>query len=197
MKVKVRDASFAGVFPHHSPGLPQFAFAGRSNVGKSSLINKLLNRKALVRISKVPGKTRAVNFFKIDLVDLPSIYLVDLPGYGYAKVSKSMSHEWGGLISKYLSNNQELRLVMLLVDIRRNLEDEERMLIELMAESPAKVVLVATKTDKLNYGQRLERASELKKQCGLSPIITSAAKGEGMDELWTQIVTSINEPGAM
>jgi GTP-binding protein len=196
MKVKVRDASFAGVFPHHSPGLPQFAFAGRSNVGKSSLINKLLNRKALVRISKVPGKTRAVNFFKIDLVDLPSIYLVDLPGYGYAKVSKSTSHEWGGLISKYLSNNQELRLVMLLVDIRRNLEDEERMLIELMAGSPAKVVLVATKTDKLNYGQRLERASELKKQCGLSPIITSAAKGEGMDELWTQIVTSINAPGA-
>jgi GTP-binding protein len=191
MKVKVRDASFAGVFPHHSPGLPQFAFAGRSNVGKSSLINKLLNRKALVRISKVPGKTRAVNFFKIDLVDLPSIYLVDLPGYGYAKVSKSISHEWGDLISKYLSKNQELKLVMLLVDIRRDLEDEERMLIELMAESPAKVVLVATKTDKLNYGQRLKRASELTKQCGLSPLITSAAKGDGMDELWSQILSSI------
>ena len=192
MKVKVRDASFAGVFPHHSAGLPQFAFAGRSNVGKSSLINKLLNRKALVRISKVPGKTRAVNFFKIDLVDLPSIYLVDLPGYGYAKVSRTISHEWGDLISKYLSNNHELKLVMLLVDIRRDLEDEERMLIELMAKSPAKVVLVATKTDKLNYGQRLKRASELSKQCGLSPVITSAAKGEGMDELWTQIITSID-----
>jgi GTP-binding protein len=191
MKVKVRDASFAGVFPHHSPGLPQFAFAGRSNVGKSSLINKLLNRKALVRISKVPGKTRAVNFFKIDLVDLPSIYLVDLPGYGYAKVSKSMSHEWGELISKYLSNNQELRLVMLLVDIRRNLEDEERMLIELMAKSPAKVILLATKTDKLNYGERLKRASELSKQCGLTPVITSASTGDGIDELWTQIITFI------
>ena len=191
MKVKVRDASFAGVFPHHSARLPQFAFAGRSNVGKSSLINKVLNRKALVRISKVPGKTRAVNFFKIDLVDLPSIYLVDLPGYGYAKVSKTMSHEWGELISKYLSNNHELRLVMLLVDIRRDLEDEERMLIELMAKSLAKVVLVATKTDKLNYGQRLKRASELSKQCGLSPVITSAATGDGMDELWTQIITFI------
>ena len=189
MKVKVRDAAFAGVFPHHSAGLPQFAFAGRSNVGKSSLINKVLNRKALVRISKVPGKTRAVNFFKIDLVDLPSIYLVDLPGYGYAKVSKTMSHEWGELISKYLSNNHELRLVMLLVDIRRDLEDEERMLIELMAKSPAKVVLVATKTDKLNYSARLKRASELSKQCGLSPVITSAATGNGMDELWTQIIT--------
>lgn len=192
MKVKVRDASFAGVFPHHSAGLPQFAFAGRSNVGKSSLINKLLNRKALVRISKVPGKTRAVNFFKIDLVDLPSIYLVDLPGYGYAKVSRTISHEWGDLISKYLSNNHELKLVMLLVDIRRDLEDEERMLIELMAGSKAKVVLVATKTDKLNYGQRLKRASELSRQCGLSPLITSAAKGDGMDELWTQIITSID-----
>ncbi len=192
MKIKVRDASFAGVFPHHSTGLPQFAFAGRSNVGKSSLINKLLNRKALVRISKVPGKTRAVNFFKIDLVDLPSIYLVDLPGYGYAKVSRTISHEWGDLISQYLSDNHELKLVMLLVDIRRDLEDEERMLIELMAKSRAKVVLVATKTDKLNYGQRLKRASELSKQCGLSPVITSAAKGEGMDELWTQIITSLD-----
>jgi GTP-binding protein len=192
MKVKVRDASFAGVFPHHSAGLPQFAFEGRSNVGKSSLINTLLNRKALVRISKVPGKTRAVNFFKIDLVDLPSIYLVDLPGYGYAKVSRTISHEWGDLISKYLSKNHELKLVMLLVDIRRNLEDEERMLIELMAKSQAKVVLVATKTDKLNYSQRIERASELKKQCGQSPVITSAAKGEGMDELWTQIITSMD-----
>ena len=191
MKVKIRDASFAGVFPHHSAGLPQFAFAGRSNVGKSSLINKVLNRKALVRISKVPGKTRAVNFFKIDLVDLPSIYLVDLPGYGYAKVSKTMSHAWGELISKYLSNNHELRLVMLLVDIRRDLEDEERMLIELITKSPAKVVLVATKTDKLNYSQRLKRASELSKQYGLSPVITSAAKGDGMDELWTQIITSM------
>jgi GTP-binding protein len=192
MKVKVRDASFAGVFPHHTPGLPQFAFAGRSNVGKSSLINKLLNRKALVRISKVPGKTRAVNLFRVDLVDLPSIYLVDLPGYGYAKVSRTISHEWGELISRYLSNNHELRLVMLLVDIRRDLEDEERMLIDLMDKSPAKVVLVATKTDKLNYSGRLKRASELSKQCGgLSPVITSAATGDGMDDLWTRIITSI------
>jgi GTP-binding protein len=191
MKVKIRDASFAGVFPHHTAGLPQFAFAGRSNVGKSSLINKLLNRKALVRISKVPGKTRAVNLFRVDLVDLPSIYLVDLPGYGYAKVSKTISHEWGSLISQYLSNNNELRLVMLLVDIRRDLEDEERLLIELIAESSAKVVLVATKTDKLNYSTRLKRSSELSNQCGLPLVMTSADTGDGMDELWTQIVSSL------
>ncbi len=193
MKVKVRDASFAGVFPHHASGLPEFAFAGRSNVGKSSLINKLLNRKALVRISKVPGKTRAVNYFRVDLVDLPSLYLVDLPGYGYAKVPKAMSHEWSELISRYLSNNTELKLVMLLVDIRRDLQEEERMLIDLMKKSSARVVLVATKTDKLSNNQRSKRVSELTGQCGLTPVITSATTGEGMDDLWVNIIGSVQK----
>jgi GTP-binding protein len=191
MKVKIRNAAFAGVFPYHPAGLPQFAFAGRSNVGKSSLINKMLNRKSLVRMSKVPGKTRAVNLFRVDLVDLPSIYLVDLPGYGYAKVPKAMSHEWGELITKYLTNNQELRLVMLLVDIRRDLEGEERMIIDLMSKPLSKIILIATKTDKLNYSQMLKRSSELKKQCGLSPVITSAQTGEGMDELWGIIIGAL------
>jgi GTP-binding protein len=191
MKVKIRNAAFAGVFPYHPVGLPQFAFAGRSNVGKSSLINKMLNRKSLVRMSKVPGKTRAVNLFRVDLVDLPSIYLVDLPGYGYAKVPKTMSHEWGELITKYLTNNQELKLVMLLVDIRRDLEGEERMIIDLMSKPLSKIILIATKTDKLNYSQMLKRASELKKQCGLSPVITSAQTGEGMDELWGIIIGAL------
>jgi GTP-binding protein len=191
MKVKIRDAAFAGVFPHHSAGLPQYAIAGRSNVGKSSLINKLLNRKSLVRTSKVPGKTRAVNLFRVDLVDLPSLYLVDLPGYGYAKVSRTISHEWRELVAKYFSNNHELKLVMLLVDIRRDLQDEERLLMDLINKTKAKVVLVATKTDKLGYAQMLKRASELSKQCGLTPVITSAATGDGMEELWRLIIGSL------
>ncbi|HVN71634.1 MAG TPA: ribosome biogenesis GTP-binding protein YihA/YsxC [Desulfomonilia bacterium] len=193
MKVKIRNAVFAGVFPHHTAGLPQFAFAGRSNVGKSSLINKLLNRKSLVRMSKVPGKTRAVNLFRVDLVDHPSIYLVDLPGYGYAKAPKSMSNDWGDVITKYLSDNQELKLVLLLVDIRRNLESQERMIIDLMGKTPSKLVLVATKTDKLPYSRRLKRSSELSGQCGLSAVVTSAHTGDGMDELWTHIIGSLHE----
>ena len=191
MKVKIRDAAFAGVFPHHSSGLPQFAIAGRSNVGKSSLINKLLNRKSLVRTSKVPGKTRAVNLFKVDLVDHPSLYLVDLPGYGYAKVSRTTSHEWSELVARYFSDNHELKLVMLLVDIRRDLQDEERLLVDLINKTKAKVVLVATKTDKLGYAQMLKRASELSRQCGLTPVITSSATGDGMEELWALIISSL------
>ena len=196
MKVKVRDASFAGVFPHHAPGLPQFAFAGRSNVGKSSLINKLLNRKSLVRISKVPGKTRAVNFFRVDLVDHPPLYMVDLPGYGYAKVSKSISQEWAGLISRYFSDNTELKIVMLLVDIRRDLQEEERMLMDLMKKSTAKVVLVATKADKLSSNQRKARIAELVAQSGLPPLITSASTGEGMGDLWAEITGSLHDDQA-
>ena len=122
MRVKIRDASVTGDLPFHAPGLPQFAFAGRSNVGKSSLINTLLDRKSLVRTSKVPGKTRAVNFFQVDMVDLPSICLVDLPGYGYAKAPKGMSKSWNELASQYLSHNEDLKLVMLLVDITEGLE---------------------------------------------------------------------------
>lgn len=193
MRVKVKDASFAGVFPHHTPGLPQFAFAGRSNVGKSSLINKLLNRKSLVRTSKVPGKTRAVNLFRVDLVDLPSLYMVDLPGYGYAKVSRSVSSEWSGLISKYLTDNRDLRLVMLLVDIRRDLQDEERMIMDLMSDGASKLVIVATKTDKLSYSQRRSRALEIARQCNLPLVITSAETGDGMDDLWGRIIGILQE----
>ena len=191
MKVKIRDAVFAGVFPHLASTLPQYAFAGRSNVGKSSLINKLLNRKSLVRTSKAPGKTRAVNLFRVDLVDLPSLHFVDLPGYGYAKVPKTMSQEWGALIERYFTGNRELKLVMLLVDIRRDLEDEERMIIDLLTGTATRVVLVATKTDKLSHGQGLRRAKELTRQSGLSAIMTSALSGEGVDELWACILASL------
>lgn len=191
MKVKIRNALFAGVFPYDHADLPQFAFAGRSNVGKSSLINRLVGRKTLVRTSKAPGKTRAVNLFRVDLVDLPSLFLVDLPGYGYAKAPKSVSKGWQDLIGKYLSGNRDLRLVMLLVDIRRDLGEEERLLIDLMAGSGARVVLVATKADKVGFSQRLKRASELSLQSGLQPVMTSAASGDGVDELWGLITGAL------
>jgi GTP-binding protein len=191
MRVKVRNAAFAGVFPHQGKGLPQVAFAGRSNVGKSSLINALAGRKSLVRTSKVPGKTRAVNLFRLDLVDLPPLFFVDLPGYGYARVSKSVSAGWSELISSYLTGNSDLRIVMLLVDIRRDLGEEERMIMDLLSATPARVVLVATKTDKLSYSRRLVNASRLARQAGSAPVITSAATGDGMDELWGKILEAL------
>lgn len=191
MKVKVRNAQFAGVFPYSASGLPQVAFAGRSNVGKSSLINRLVGRKALVRTSKVPGKTRAVNLFRVDLVDLPSLYLVDLPGYGYAKAPKNVGRSWQGLMGRYLSGNPDLRLVMLLVDIRRDLGEQERSLMDLMAGSRARVVLAATKTDKVGFGERMKRSSALSVQSGMRPVLTSAATGDGMDELWDIVVAEI------
>ena len=191
MKVKIRDAAFAGVFPYSAGGLPQVAFAGRSNVGKSSLINRLVGRKALVRTSKEPGKTRAVNLFRVDLVDLPSLYLVDLPGYGYAKAPRSISMGWQDLIRQYLRENRDLHLVMLLVDIRRNLGEEEHMLMDLMAGSGARVVLTATKTDKVGFGERMKRASALSLQSGIKPVLTSASNGDGMDDLWALIVQAL------
>jgi GTP-binding protein len=195
MKVKIRDARFAAPFPVKLPGLPQVAFAGRSNVGKSSLINTLLNRKSLVKTSKIPGKTQMINFFRVDMVDYPSIYLVDLPGYGYAKAPKEVSRSWNDLISRYLTKNKDLRLVMLLVDIRRDLKDEEFMLMELIAGTRAQVLLVATKTDKLGFEQQRKRTSEIIRQTGRGPVITSANTGLGMDILWENILSSIQDPG--
>jgi GTP-binding protein len=193
MKVKIRDAQFAAPFPVKLPSLPQFAFAGRSNVGKSSLINTLVNRKSLVKTSKVPGKTQMINFFRVDMVERPSIYLVDLPGYGYAKAPKDISRSWNDLIARYLVNNPDLRMVMLLVDIRRDLKDEEFMLIDLMSRTQAKLLLVATKTDKLNFEQKKKRAAELQQQAGRAPIITSSQTASGMDILWENIINSIRD----
>lgn len=191
MRVKIRDARYIGTFPFKTPGLPQFAFAGRSNVGKSSLINTLIGRKSLVRTSKVPGKTRSINFFQIDMVELPSICLVDLPGYGYAKVQKGMSTSWNELAAQYLSHNKDLRLVLLLVDIRRDLKDEEFLLIDLIGRTKAKLLLVATKVDKLGYELLRRRSSEISRQSGMDPVITSAHTGSGMDIIWQHILDTL------
>lgn len=140
--------SISAVKPAQYPktGVPEFAFAGRSNVGKSSLINKLLNRKSLARVSSTPGKTATINFYDID----EKIFLVDLPGYGYATRSKEEIKKWGEMIESYLNNREPLHLVFLLVDSRHKPTADDKMMLDWIRHYQENVVVIATKTDKLS-----------------------------------------------
>lgn len=188
MTVKLRDARYAGTIYNELPPLPQVAFAGRSNVGKSSLINALLNRKSLVKTSKVPGKTRNVNFFQVDLVDLPSIYMVDLPGYGYAKVPLDMKGEWGRLADRYFDGNRDLKLLMILIDIRRDIGEEESMIVDLARRALITPLFIATKADKLAFSARSGRIREIRAQSGHELIPASAHSKLGMEDIWERII---------
>ncbi len=139
-------------------GYPEFAFVGRSNVGKSSMVNKLLNRKSLARVSSTPGKTITINFYNID----ETIYLVDLPGYGYAKRAKTDVESWGNMIDDYLYRRQQLRKVMLLVDSRHEPTSDDKMMLEWIraAQPDEGVIVIATKTDKLSK-KELEKNLEM------------------------------------
>ncbi len=172
--------------------LPEIAFVGRSNVGKSSLINSLLHRRGLAKVSRTPGKTRLVNFFLVATDDpsLKRLYVVDLPGYGYAKVAKAVRAQWGAMIERYLTGRDELRGVVLLVEARRVTEHDQATMRWLRAiNRPA--IVVATKVDKLNRGERrgsrdlLRGALDL---CGdAEPIPYSAVTHEGREALWGAI----------
>lgn len=174
------------------PTLPEVAFAGRSNVGKSSLINTLVGRKSLARISSTPGCTRTINFFHIRAADGLNFQLVDLPGYGYAKRSKAERAAWGPLLERYLLERAPLRAVILLVDVRRGLEQEEEDLLEFLRQpSPATrpqpgVVLVATKVDKLPLSQRHGALAKLKR-AGVGAIGFSSVTRDGVDALWKRL----------
>lgn len=164
--------------------LPEVAFAGRSNVGKSSLINKLLGRKALARVSSVPGKTATINFFNLD----GQLHLVDLPGYGYAKVGKGEKLRWAELIEGYLMDGErQLALVVLLVDMRHPLGQLDREMIEFLLEAELPFLIVLTKADKLNktdYQKRLNAFQEEIPQSGEIVIIPfSSETGQGVSEL--------------
>jgi ribosome biogenesis GTP-binding protein YsxC/EngB len=185
---KIKDAQYAGTVYNELERLPQVAFAGRSNVGKSSLINALLNRKALVKTSKQPGKTKNINFFRVDMVDLPSIYMVDLPGYGYARVPLGMKTAWDELASRYFQGNRDLKLLLVLVDIRREMESEEFLIFDLARNAGITVLVVATKSDKLSYSARLKRAKEIRDASGIEPVQASAHSKLGLEEIWGRIV---------
>lgn len=165
-----------------SEPLPEAAFAGRSNVGKSSLLNTLFNRKNFVKVSSRPGKTQGLNFFLIP----GCCNLVDLPGYGYAKVSKQMQEQWGRLISAYLETREQLRLVVVIVDIRHEAKAQDRELLNWLRQKEIEYLVVYTKADKLSGNKRAARAAQLDAGHGLKPaerLIFSALNGLGRNEL--------------
>ncbi len=171
------------------PELPEVAFAGRSNVGKSSLLNALVNRRGLARTSNTPGRTQTANFFRLGTEKGPALMLVDLPGYGYARASKVLVEEWTRLIEDYLRGRPNLRRVCLLVDARHGLKDSDRTLMALLDEAAVSYQAVLTKVDKLKGGALEERlgglAAELAGHGAAHPeqIATSAAKSIGIGEL--------------
>ena len=164
---------------------PEVAFAGRSNVGKSSLINKLVRRKALARTSSQPGKTANINFYEAD-----GIRLVDLPGYGFAKVSGKERQRWADLIAGYFDQDRSFNLIVALVDIRHDAQKLDIQMLDFLDSAELPYVIALTKADKLNRSKQDQQASRLSKQFGVSRsnmIVTSAEKGTGIDELRRRI----------
>jgi GTP-binding protein len=169
-------------------GLPEVAFAGRSNVGKSSLLNRLLFRKTLARISSVPGKTRAINYFVID----SSFYFVDLPGYGYAKVGKAERREWAKLMDEYLCRTLPRGMIVQLVDAKVGATPLDVQAFEYFCDLGASPTVVATKIDKVSRSKRAAQLGEIEQalsQGTVKPIPFSARSGEGVKELWREITT--------
>lgn len=171
-------------------GLPEIVFSGRSNVGKSSLINKLVNRKALARVSSTPGKTATINFFRLD-----GCRLVDLPGYGYAKVSKSEKERWADLVEGYFAQDRNIALVLQLVDMRRDPTEDDFAMIRFLLETGRPFVLVCTKCDKLNKTEtaaQTARYRDLFQQDGIAFYPFSAINGSGVEELQSLLSSAVD-----
>ncbi len=169
----------------------EIAFSGRSNVGKSSLINKILNRKSLARVSSMPGKTVTINFYTVD-----NIYFADLPGYGYAKVSKSEKQRWAGLVEGYLADDRNLQLVFQLIDFRHPPTADDIMMVNFLIDNEIPFVVVLTKADKLTKNERAKRREALLTELPCAEDIHivefSAQNGEGADEL-RAIIEEVSE----
>ena len=173
---------------------PEVAFAGKSNVGKSSLINALMNRKALARTSSLPGKTQTINFYRIN----NAIYYVDLPGYGYAKASASEKEKWGRMVENYLHTSRKLKAVFLLIDIRHAPSANDRMMYEWIAHQGFAPMIIATKLDKIKRSQMQKNLKVIREGLGINPetliIPFSAQTKQGREEIWELIGSYIEEP---
>lgn len=167
--------------------LVEIAFAGRSNVGKSSLINALMNRKAYARTSQQPGKTQTINFYNIN----DALYFVDLPGYGYAKVSQNTVQKWGKMIDGYLENSKVLRLIFLLVDIRHKPNQNDKQMYDWCIDYGFNPIIIATKEDKVKRSQKAKLIKEIKQALDVvegTPVIPfSSITKNGRDEIWEYI----------
>jgi GTP-binding protein len=175
---------------------PEIAFAGKSNVGKSSLINTLMNRKALARTSSSPGKTQTINYYNIN----EALYFVDLPGYGYAKTPESVKEKWGKMVERYLITSKQLKLIFLLIDIRHEPSNNDRNMYEWIVYHGFMPVIVATKLDKINRSQIVKHVKMIKEGIGVKAETKifpfSSLTKQGKDEIWDYIedVCGLIEP---
>ncbi|ADI85766.1 ribosome biogenesis GTP-binding protein YihA/YsxC [Geobacter sulfurreducens] len=188
--VNITSAEFvtSGTRPEHYPpgDLLEIAFVGRSNVGKSSLINVLVNRKSLVRTSSTPGRTQLINFFRVN----GSLMLVDLPGYGFARVPPEVKRQWGPMVETYLAGRSCLACVVLIVDVRRTPAEEDRLMLQWLRAYDIPVLVVITKCDKVSKNERAKQASLISRTLGLAPdemAFFSALSREGRDAIWARI----------
>ncbi|WP_231784823.1 MULTISPECIES: ribosome biogenesis GTP-binding protein YihA/YsxC [Lysinibacillus] len=189
MKVHNVEMVISAVRPDQYPedGLPEFALAGRSNVGKSSFINRMIGRKALARISSKPGKTQTLNFYKIE----EQLFFVDVPGYGYAKVSKTEREAWGKMIERYITGREELKAVVQIVDLRHPPTADDRMMYDFLKHYSIPCIVIATKADKIPKGKWDKHKKVVKETLDMDKndplIVFSSEKGIGFEEAWQTI----------
>ncbi|KYG91621.1 YihA family ribosome biogenesis GTP-binding protein [[Bacillus] sp. KCTC 13219] len=189
MKVHNVEMVISAVRPEQYPedGLPEFALAGRSNVGKSSFINRMIGRKAMARISSKPGKTQTLNFYKIE----EQLFFVDVPGYGYAKVSKSERAAWGKMIEKYFTGRELLKAVVLIIDLRHSPTGDDQMMYDFLKHYNIPCIVIATKADKIPKGKWDKHKKIVKETLDMDPadklIVFSSETGLGFEQAWGEI----------
>ena len=197
MKIRSSEMVVSAVNRNQYPaeGIPEIALVGRSNVGKSSTINTLLNRRNFARTSQTPGKTRTINFFLIN----NEFYFVDLPGYGYAKIAKSEKENWGTIMERYLQDREELCAIFLLLDIRHEPTNDDVMMYEWIKHFGYNCVVIAKKADKISRGQYQKHMSIIRKKLQLDKdekiIPISSLKKTGVEDVWNEIVNQLNQAG--
>ena len=194
MQIKSAEFVKSATRPSEYPPalLPEIAFAGRSNVGKSSLINTLVNRKRLVKTGATPGRTQLINFFEIN----GRVVFVDLPGYGYAKVPPSVRKKWGPMIETYLSGRKTIKGVVVIMDIRRTPQQEELSLLGWLGHYAIAAIVVLTKTDKLSKSKSTRQQHHIAQALSMAPqdlILFSAKSRRGRDTLWKAILSLVDE----
>ena len=189
MKVNNVEMIMNAVRPEQYPGedYTEFALAGRSNVGKSSFINTLIGRKSLARTSSNPGKTQTLNFYKIE----EQLFFVDVPGYGYARVSKTQREIWGEMIQEYLTSREELRAVIQIVDLRHPPTADDKLMYEFLIHYNIPAIVIGTKADKIPKGKYMKHRKIIRENLNMRPedplVVFSSEKGIGMDEAWSEI----------